>query len=211
METVITPRDGCKLVVRNSKGVGQEDYYVDAIEVISFGHALFFRSIEKPKSFLVPVSDYEVIEVKETRMVLKNASIEKTIKIGGGKESVKPETPKVETEETSALKKRDKRRSRRRRSSLAEENRAPLPQSESEGQEEVSAPENPEQNVETLQAPPKPIRAFIPPPSYLIKEKLDRYKMEEGAAGEPSSPDEVVITSMTIQPIKDEADKEENQ
>ena len=74
-ETVITPKDGCKLVVRNSKGVGQEDYFVDALEVVSFGSALFFRSLERPKAFLLPVSEYEVLEVKETRMVLKNALI----------------------------------------------------------------------------------------------------------------------------------------
>ncbi|MBX9744672.1 MAG: hypothetical protein K2X08_05615, partial [Chlamydiales bacterium] len=74
IETVITPRDGCKLVIRSSKGNGQEDYFVDAVEVVSFGHSFFFRSLERPKSFLVPMSDYEVLELKETRMVLKNAS-----------------------------------------------------------------------------------------------------------------------------------------
>ncbi len=87
IETVITPRDGCKLVVRNSKGMTQEDYIVDAIEVVSFGHSFFFRSQERPKSFLVPVSDYEVIESKETRMVLKNVATDRSIKIGGGREA----------------------------------------------------------------------------------------------------------------------------
>lgn len=84
---MITPRDGCKLVVRNSKGGGQEDYYVDAVEVVSFGHSFFFRSLEKPKSFLVPVSDYELLELRETRMVLKNVPTERSIKIGGGREA----------------------------------------------------------------------------------------------------------------------------
>ena len=69
IETVITPREGCKLVVRNSKGGGQEEYFVDAVEVVSFGHSFFFRSLDRPKSFLVPVSDYEILELKETRMV----------------------------------------------------------------------------------------------------------------------------------------------
>jgi hypothetical protein len=87
IETVITPREGCKLVVRSSKGNGQEDYYVDAVEVVSFGHSFFFRSLEKPKSFLVPVSDYEILELRETRMVLKNVPAERSIKIGGGREA----------------------------------------------------------------------------------------------------------------------------
>lgn len=94
IETVITPREGCKLVVRNSKGNGQEDYFVDAIEVVSFGHSFFFRSSERPKSFLVPVSDYEILELKETRMVLKNVSTDRSIKIGGGRDTPPPRAPK---------------------------------------------------------------------------------------------------------------------
>lgn len=87
IETVITPKEGCKLVIRNSKGVGQEEYFVDAVEVITFGSSIFFRSLERPKPFLLPASDYEVLEVREARMVLKNVGIEKNIKISGGRES----------------------------------------------------------------------------------------------------------------------------
>ena len=87
IETIITPREGFKLVIRSSKGVAQEEFFVDAVEVVSFGSALFFRSLERPKSFMVPVTDYEVLEVREARMVLKNVGSDKTIKIGGGKEA----------------------------------------------------------------------------------------------------------------------------
>lgn len=41
IETIITPKDGYKLVVRNSKGDSQEEYHVDAVEVVSFGHSFF--------------------------------------------------------------------------------------------------------------------------------------------------------------------------
>ncbi|MBJ7448754.1 MAG: hypothetical protein JHC93_00160 [Parachlamydiales bacterium] len=136
IETIITPKEGCKLAVRNSKGVGQEEYFVDALEVVSFGTAFFYRSLERPKCFLVPVADYEILEVRETRMVLKTPSVER-VKIGGGRESSKP--PKevlVEKEQEVAEvasaddesanqeagktdgrndKKRDRRRNRRRR------------------------------------------------------------------------------------------------
>lgn len=78
IETVITPREGCKLVVRSSKGIGQEEYFVDALEVVSFGNCFFFRSLERPKCFIVPVSDYEVLEVREARMVLKHVVPERT-------------------------------------------------------------------------------------------------------------------------------------
>jgi len=86
IESVITPKDGWTLVVRSSKSSGQEEYFVDALEIVSFGTSLFFRSCERPKSFLVPVTDYEVLEVRETRLVLKNASVDRAIKIGSGRE-----------------------------------------------------------------------------------------------------------------------------
>ena len=71
IETVITPREGYRLVVRSSKGAGSEEHFVDALEVVSFGSGVFFRSLERPKPFIVPVADYEVLEVREPRMVLK--------------------------------------------------------------------------------------------------------------------------------------------
>lgn len=87
IETVITPREGCTLVIRNSKGSGQEEYFVDALEVVIFGNAIFFRSRERPKAFLVPATDYEVLEVRETRLVLKNVGLDRSIKIAGGREA----------------------------------------------------------------------------------------------------------------------------
>lgn len=101
IESVMTPKEGCKLVVRSSKGSGQEEFFVDAVEIVSFGHALFFRSLEKPKPFLVPVSDYEVLEAREARLVLKNVGIERsTIKIGGGREPRHTKEPVIERSES---------------------------------------------------------------------------------------------------------------
>lgn len=137
IETIITPRDGCKLVIRSSKGIGQEEYFVDAVEVVCFGHAFFFRSLERPKAFLVPISDYEVLEVREARMVLKNVGPDRSIKIGGGRESALKaareaekeaahvaeeaamaiegeEKPTVETAEPRSEVRLDKKRDRRR-------------------------------------------------------------------------------------------------
>lgn len=139
IETVVTPKEGCKLVVRSSKSTGQEEYFVDAVEVVSFGQALFFRSLERPKAFLVPVSDYEILEVREARMVLKNVGLDRAIKIAGGREgqmrggreAAPQEKQDQSSEETSAEasetpqpaaeprtegpKKRDRRRHYRRR------------------------------------------------------------------------------------------------
>ncbi|MDP1880265.1 MAG: hypothetical protein Q8K60_04930 [Parachlamydiaceae bacterium] len=97
IETIITPKEGCKLVVRSTKNTGQEEYLVDAVEVVSFGQAFFFRSLERPKAFLAPVSDFEVLEVKEARMVLKNVTQDRSIKIGGGRDGqIKGSTKEIE-------------------------------------------------------------------------------------------------------------------
>ncbi len=85
VETVMTPREGFRLVVRSSKNPGHEEHFVDALEVVTFGSHCFFRNIERPKSFLLPVSDYEVLEVREPKIVLKSPAIEGAVKIGGGR------------------------------------------------------------------------------------------------------------------------------
>lgn len=83
IETVITPREGYRLVVRNSKNASQEEHFVDAVEVVSFGNAFFFRSIERPRPFMVPIGDYEVLEVRESRIVLKTPHMQEgSVKIG---------------------------------------------------------------------------------------------------------------------------------
>ena len=102
IETVITPKEGFKLVVRSSKSNGQEEHFVDAVEMVSFGYSFFFRSQERPKTFLVPATDYEILEVREARMVLKNIGLDRTIKIAGGREAQmrghrEPQNEKVES------------------------------------------------------------------------------------------------------------------
>lgn len=181
IETIITPKEGYKLIVRNSKGDSKEEYMVDAIEVVSFGHSFFFRSMERPKSFLVPVSDYEVVEVKETRVVLKSVNLERAIKIGGGREA-KPQVKEVEPasiEETGAApkeqqqprieKKRDRRRHRRRRmeEKIKEETLAP------------SGEEGGGKKSDEAQVSSSIVTRLIPPPPGLIAEKFLRSKKEE--------------------------------
>ncbi len=208
IETVITPREGCKLVVRSSKGNGQEDYYVDAVEVVSFGHSFFFRSLEKPKCFLVPVSDYEILELRETRMVLKNVSQERAIKIGGGRDAPprprehtprEPEEPRGEPQESMGApedasaplsesnKGGDRKRDRRRRGRRGGQGRTSMPQTPTE-ESSVSPVEGAEltEGPSSAEEPKAPsfISKLFPPPPTLIKETLGRYKMAESPEDE---------------------------
>jgi len=152
IETIITPKEGSKLVVRKSKGAVDE-YFVEALEIVSFGNASFFRSTERPKSFLVPVSDYEVIEIKETKMVLKSVSFEKSIKIGGGK-----------TEDT----KLPKRKKMHKKSKPQMESRPIQSEIEKGGGQD-----------DETQVSSSILRKLFPPPPNLIKEKLNHIKGPE--------------------------------
>lgn len=205
IETVITPKEGCKLVVRSSKGAGQEEYFVDAVEVVSFGNSFFFRSLERPKSFLVPSNDYEILEVREARMVLKNVGLDRSIKIGGGREGIKPpkEMAPEKTEQPAAEspaevptatesvpsearpgmdKKRDRRsRYRRRRGreeGVTKEGEALLEAVEEGEKIELATPnkELERASSDSLSSTPTLLSSILPPPPTLISETIARYK-----------------------------------
>lgn len=146
IETIITPKEGFKLILRSASGAGTEEFFVDMIEVISFGSSSFYRSLDKPKSFVVPAADYEIIEVREARMVLKSASVEKDIKIAGGKES-----------------KKDDAADKKKRRPKKKKEKAP-----------VAAEEDNIISAEPKVPGEKP--TLIPPPSTLISDDIARYK-----------------------------------
>ncbi len=215
IETIISPKDGFKLLVRSSKGGNSEEYYVDALEVVSFGKAFFFRSTERPKAFLVPTSDYEVLEVKETRVALKNVSHERSIKIGGGREAPvrqrekepyvpkpeepaaseesteqEPETTEVASSEHRRERGRDRRRRRHRRQGEEQEwtDRRPAEQQQrdTETPKADTAGEGGGAQDET-KVLSSMFSGLFPPPPKLISETLSRYQDKEFFEGPPAS------------------------
>lgn len=208
IETIISPKEGYKLLVRNSKSSSStEEFFVDAVEVVSFGHGYFFRSMERPKAFLVPVSDYEILEVKETRVALKNVSHERNIKIGGGREAPlrhthrepaqeKERESEVAAEEVTAVtaeeagletaissrmeKRRDRRRRRHRRSSEEQEWNERRAAEKAETPQSESEPNTQGGGPEDEAKVSSPMfSSLIPPPPKLISETLSRYKDKE--------------------------------
>lgn len=196
IETVITARDGYKLTVRSTKrGAEHEEYTVEAVEIVCFGNAQFFRSLEKPRPFLLPVSDFEILETKETRVLLKGVSLEKSIKIGGGREAqirTAKEPPAEREPQSSAseegagesggssqdARRKDRKRHRRRR---ANEERSEMKEWSEKKKTETPPPskeETREASSGELPAPaPSPLLGtLIPPPTTLISESLARYK-----------------------------------
>jgi len=204
IETIITPKEGYKLSLRNSKGVEHEEILIDALEVISFGNICFYRSLDRQRAFLLPASDYEIVEQRESRVSLKTPGIEKGIKIGGGREAPKAaKEPKEEESVDSAEdvdgrggdKRRDKKRFRKRRGDKSEGEESP----------QKSTEEKPEEAP--FIKPSKEERAtIIPPPSTLISETLSRYKDSPGFASafykkEEEPPAEASSEELTKEPL----------
>lgn len=172
VETIITPKEGFKLIIRASSANSQEEYAVAAVEVVSFGNVYFFRSLEKPKAFLLPMTEYEVVESRETRTVLKKPQIEKSIKIGGGKKVAAKKDKDKDGEEgpSEDPKKKEKKRTRKRRPK----------EEKSEARVEEATPSEEEGKEEA----PQQRRTLLPPPTSLISDQIDRYKnylVEQGA------------------------------
>ncbi|MBM3191754.1 MAG: hypothetical protein FJZ63_03770 [Chlamydiae bacterium] len=222
IETIITPKEGYKLTVRSSRSGSQEEYIVDAVEVVSFGHALFFRSEERPKAFLLPVAEYEVVETKETRVILKNAPLEGSIKIGGGKVSKplkegedRPQTSAPRAEETHSedRSKRRKGLSRRKRHAEAEgAQRGPV-EARSQGPSE-GASSSSEKKEEDAPVSSMMFRSLIPPPPGLISEKFQQEKLSQTPKPEvPPVKEESkaaeVEDSVGVSDFDDEGQKEE--
>ncbi len=211
IETVIMPREGCKLLVRNSKAAGQEEYYVESIEVVSFGRSLFFRSQERPKSFLVPVSDYEVIEIKEVRMQLKNAAPERSIKIGGGREGgVRTREDKAFDSEEREHPPMDRKQGKRRRGRRGPRPESPMRETPPPMEERSFSEEPPptESHGEEPKAPSYISKLFPPPPT-LIKDSLSRYRTAETEESEMFTPKEEKYEDVLFEPPLPESDDEE--
>lgn len=194
IETIITPKEGFRLTVRSSKSTSQEEYSVEALEVVSFGHALFFRSTEKPRTFLLPISDYEVVETREAKIMLKSPTIDKTIKIAGGRE----QQVKVPVKEQVALeghehsnqasdeekeqnfeKRKDKKKNRRKKA-MELRNQEKEQEHKTEEKAVVDSQGKREVSEEVVIAAPL-FSSLLPPPTTLISETIARYKSMESS------------------------------
>jgi hypothetical protein len=200
IESVITPKEGCKLVVRSSKGLSQEEYFVDALEMVSFGQTFFLRSLERPKSFLLPATDYEVLEVREPRMVLKTA-LEKSSK-AQEKPQNQPQKKSVTPQEERPLdKKKERRRQRKRRDREA---------LEGEAENSLTLNEVIPENVSELDdvIPASVPRSIIPPPTTLISETIARYRGDDLFKG-VFFPEEEPVVQAPSDPASDHQEEEQ--
>jgi len=221
IETIISAKDGHKLSIRSSKNLGSEEYLVDAVEVVSFGGSFFYRSQERVKAFFLPSNDYEIQEVKETRVLIKNPTLDKSVKIAGGKEAnigaknVPQESPVVAVssstsseEEPAAPKgpeqKREKKQRYRKNRRQSTEQQASLPQTG----------EAVEGQAPALPSPPPPgmFSHLLKPPERLISDTLGKYKQDRSPTvpvEATEAPKEVIVSEtgdsvMNVEPPRHE-------
>lgn len=118
IESVVTPASGYKLILKPSSHTTSIEYRVEAVEIVSFPGGLFYRNIEGAKTFLVPAKDYEIVEVRESRISLKLSSQAKE----------DSSVAKTESQATSKKKKRSrssKKREKVEQDEVSEEKTAP--------------------------------------------------------------------------------------
>jgi len=148
IESVVTPKEGCKLIVRSSKGVGAEEFSVDAVELVTFGRGLFLRFRGQPKPFLFPAGDYEIFEAREARMVLKT-----------------PERPKAEVTKSKEKEKPEKAEKKRRKSPKKKK----ASEKTSEEKSEVKT-----KSSKVKKESSKSKSSLLPPPPTLISESFKK-------------------------------------
>lgn len=202
IETVITPREGYRLVVRSSKNIGQEEYFVEALEVVSFGNAFFFRCLERPKPFIVPLADYEVFEMREPRMVLKTPALDTSVKITQERHvspPIREQEAGIAPHEMKADRRKDRRRSMRRRRGGVREDIAQAAVSEEQSIEdhlpiaepELAIPQH-EATEDNLPEGQEIAHSFqasmvltsvLPPPTTLIRDDLARLRSNDAYKG----------------------------
>ena len=197
VETIISAKEGFKLSIKSSKNISGEEYLVDAVEMVSFSGALFYRCSEKPKPFFLPIQDFEVQEVREAKLAIRSPVAEKSIKIGGGKEASRQSKPEPEEKSSVAVvleepleqpqekatteapisdrNKREKRQKYRRKRTFEEGSKDAVQMQIILGEDGMPIPQ--------LNIIPEPVFShLLKPPESLISDSIHRYKkMEEEA------------------------------
>src|SRR3990167_7819133 len=81
LESIISARDGHKILVKSTKHSTEGEFFVDAVEVVSFGPQIFYRCLEKPRPFFLPASDFLIEEVKDQKVAIRHTVEGKNTKV----------------------------------------------------------------------------------------------------------------------------------
>ncbi|MBM3192725.1 MAG: hypothetical protein FJZ59_00635 [Chlamydiae bacterium] len=210
VETIISAKEGYKLSIKSSKHINEEEYLVDAVEVVSFSGALFYRSGEKPKSFFIPIHDYEIQEVREARLTIRSPVMEKSIKIGGGKEASKSQKPEADEKTLAAVDEVNEKpasQEKEQSQNIERNKREKKNKFRRKRNFEESAREAVQREVQAAEESGKPVQLqtesvfshLLKPPESLISDSIHKYKkLEEESVMSPE-----VSEALTEHPAAD--------
>lgn len=71
--SVLSAKEGYNLVLKSTKISNEEPYAVASVSIVNFSGAIFYRSLFD-RDFLLPVSDYIVVEEKQVKLNVKLAT-----------------------------------------------------------------------------------------------------------------------------------------
>ncbi|OGN61472.1 MAG: hypothetical protein A3F09_04740 [Chlamydiae bacterium RIFCSPHIGHO2_12_FULL_49_11] len=186
LESIISARDGHKILVKSTKHSTEGEFFVDAVEVVSFGPQIFYRCLEKPRPFFLPASDFLIEEVKDQKVAIRHTVEGKNTKV------ITTESVAEKASDESQGDKGKNKDKRRRRGGKKEskQNGALRSEDESVSLEEESLTEKPVHHDELSSE----VKArLLKPPEGLISVSLQKYRkelMEEEASRIPTSSDE---------------------
>lgn len=216
IETIISAKDGYKLSIKSSKGTNTEEYLVDAVEVVSLGGSFFYRCQEKPKTFFIPAQDFEILEVKETRILIKNPNIDKSIKIAGGKETPqknqkkdddnKSDSDNKEQAKEGEEQKREKKRGRKAKPKASGNPPAAKTEKSDETKKDSPGAKGEEKKNEGENKPTVFSHLLTPPPG-LISDNIAKYKQEEESPKSEAPKGGQEAVPMTLTMSKEEVKK----
>lgn len=222
LETIIAAKEGFKLRLKSTKHAEAQEYLVDAVEVVSFGTTFFYRSGEPAHTFFVPSQDFEIVQVRQARLMLKTPT-DKAVKIAGGAEaSKKPGSEKPKKKQRSSKEKdvvADKPKNEEKTETVAKEEVKTAEQTDkkpAKGRNTKKAGERKtttraKKRVSETEAIDQPVQAsmfshLLRPPEALISDNIKKYQDMMEAKPEEKKDKMVNVTESTPEINSQEAE-----
>ena len=192
IESIIVPADGYKLSVRKAAQT-DEGVLLEAVELVSFQNHLFYRSKANKKAFLVPVDQYELVEVRDVKVSLKKPTATPKSSNNENDTTVSFPSKKAAAESTPKKRESTKRKSTRKTSSKKRAQEA----------------EPVEESVDAKATDTVALPVFSPllrPPSTLISETMSIKKRDEAVLSSAAISEtvEATLESVTERPTEEQ-------
>lgn len=184
VETIITPKEGYHLQLKNNRADGQ-GYQADAIELVVYGNVPFYRSLEGARPFLLPAAQFELEQVREGRQTLKYAQYERKTSREAPPREIK-KSANVNRERQSP---REEKRVEKTESQTAEDenwDRRKQGRKKTGASDASAAPVKPQSKIAQMTPEVAPVIDFeafrydlVPPPETFVADSMESLKKSD--------------------------------